>query len=57
MERDDGLDNFRLQVQLVMKQLEQRKHEKSKEKKGAAKGNGKVPQDDLVVQAGTLNNR
>ncbi|XP_075877747.1 coiled-coil domain-containing protein 13 [Nelusetta ayraudi] len=56
MERDDGLDNFRLQVQLVMKQLEQRKHEKSKEKKGAAKGNVKVPQDDMDVQAGTLNN-
>lgn len=57
MEREDGLDNFRLQVQLVMKQLEERKHEKSKEKKGAAKGNVKVPQDDLDVQAGTLNNR
>lgn len=55
MERDDGLDNFRLQVQMVMKQLEQRKHEKSKEKKGAARGS--VPQDDLDVQEGTLNNK
>lgn len=55
MERDDGLDNFRLQVQMVMKQLEQRKHEKSKGKKAAAKGN--EPQDDLDVQEGASNDR
>lgn len=55
MERDDGLDNFRLQVQMVMKQFEQKKHEKSKGKKGAAKGN--VPQDDLDVQEGSSNSR
>lgn len=55
MESDDGLDNFRVQVQMVMKQLEERKHEKSKGKKATAKGD--VPQDDLEVQGGTSNNR
>lgn len=58
MERDDGLDNFRHQVQLVMKQLEQRKREKSKEKKRAAEAeDASAPQEHLDVQAATLNNR
>lgn len=54
MESDDELDNFRLQVRSIQKQLEQRKHEKKKEK-GAAKPHVGVPQEDLDLQAGNLN--